>query len=1170
MRLLVKLRAEAAARALSATRMEPLYEPDSSFGAAGSDQWFVADLKGTDPSAWDVAHQELPAAMGLAPSDITFVEPDLVHSIYQDVNERPPGHQFALGENCDNTPSDGTGGKAIGPSSFAWHLDAQHSQLRAAREAVSFAAPRTRIAHLDTGYHRAHETVPAHILRSLERSFVEEDANPRSAEDPDRQVLLLDNSGHGTGTIGILAGAPSSLHSSAPLGAAPDAEILPLRVADRVVLLRTSALARAFRYAAEQRCDVVTLSMGGLPSQAWSEAVDELYEKGVCICAAAGNHVGVLPPRTLVYPARYARVIAVCGVMANGAPYANLKGKVLEGSHGPESAMGAAIAAFTPNIPWARFGCERAVRLDGQGTSAATPQVAAAAALWFEKHKAVLPRDWRRVEAVRHALFSTATSKSQRAFFGNGVVQARAALDVAPVLSLPKSARSVNSFAFLRLITGLGLAEPSPRERMFNLELAQRWLANPDLQALVPDPERLSRLSERELKQVMEAVIGDSGASAILRSHVSKRFPVVGGSSAPRTERTKRFVPEKAVACADAPPLRPPAHRRLRVYALDPSFSQRHATASSNEVTLPVRWEPLEPGPVGEYLRIEDVDGADTPHRYKPVDLENPRLLAQDGWAPSEGNPQFHQQMVYAVVMKTIEHFERALGRPVMWRPRLNLEDPFDDSGFVQQLLVRPHALPAANAHYSPSQGALLFGYFDADASDPGNHMPGSRIYSCLSHDIIAHETTHAVLDGIHRRFNEPTNPDVLAFHEAFADIVALLLHFSIPEVVAREIARSRGDLEGETTLGSLAVQFGRGIGGRGALREAIGGFDENGIWQRVQPDPRELARRKTPHSRGAILVAAVFDAFLACYKAATADLFRLATSGTGVLPSGAIHPDLAARLGHEASSVARRVLEMCIRAVDFLPPVDVTFFEYLRALITADMEVVSEDRLNFRVAFVEAFRGRGIYPLDLQTSASADTPRTLSVDTLRWQGVGEKLSKRKWEIVESEYTQIVEDLREFASRTLYINDRATLFAEARKARQRLQRRLTVACRRTPEFAKELGVDLNTPLEVHQIHQAMRVGRNGATIPQLIITLTQARPMAGTASGFFRGGSTLIVDLTVPAVKYRIVKNIDSKTRPARTLNFMAQADPLHRLMLLPDQREPFAMLHAIGEDLAN
>jgi hypothetical protein len=217
----------------------------------------------------------------------------------------------------------------------------------------------------------------------------------------------------------------------------------------------------------------------------------------------------------------------------------------------------------------------------------------------------------------------------------------------------------------------------------------------------------------------------------------------------------------------------------------------------------------------------------------------------------------------------------------------------------------------------------------------------------------------------MYRRFNEPTNPDVLALHEAFADIVALMQHFTIPEVLELEISKTRGDIEAESILGSLAVQFGYATGGRGALRNAIGSM-ENGAWKRSKPDPAELQKRLTPHSRGAILVAAVFDAFIAIYKTRIADLLRIYTGGTGELPTGAIHPDLIKRLADEASKSAAHVLNMCIRALDYLPPVDVTFFEYLRALITADFDLVPDDRYHYRVAFVEAFRGRGIYPVNL------------------------------------------------------------------------------------------------------------------------------------------------------------------------------------------------------------
>ena len=66
----------------------------------------------------------------------------------------------------------------------------------------------------------------------------------------------------------------------------------------------------------------------------------------------------------------------------------------------------------------------------------------------------------------------------------------------------------------------------------------------------------------------------------------------------------------------------------------------------------------------------------------------------------------------------------------------------------------------------------------------------------------------------------------------------------------------------------------------------------------------------------------------------------------------------------------------MCIRALDYCPAVDITFGEYLRALITADVDLVPDDRYGYRVAFMEAFRDRGILPRDV---------RTVSEETLAW-----------------------------------------------------------------------------------------------------------------------------------------------------------------------------------------
>ncbi len=1159
-RLLVKLLPTASlAAADPRANLRPLFDSapqTAAFGLGAEPAWFLADLPDSAATPWDLAHSQVANQLGVDESAVMFAEPDLEQS-FLDTNEKNPGGgpMMALEASCGPVPQQDTGGKILGPDRFAWHLEDQYTQLRKAREAVPFNPPRTRIAHIDTGYDRGHESQPQNLLQNLERSFVDGDNDPNSADDPNRGNAFPDNSGHGTGTISILAGSHIAQFNET-LGGAAGADILPLRISNSVVLFHTSAFAQALRYAIEQKVDVISISMGGAPSRAWNEAVNDAYEAGICICAAAGNNVEGLPTRHVVYPARYHRVLAVCGVMANDAPYIDLTSRQLQGNFGPDSSMTDALSTYTPNIPWAVFGCGSTLRLNGEGTSAATPQIAAAVALWMEKYKTSLSRDWRRVEAVRHALFSSAKKQGvDGSRMGHGILQAHAALGVSPVLNLPKTPADNDSFAVLRVLTGFGLADPPPRQNMFEIELAQRWLYNQTLNRLVPDPDAAQDIPKDTLRQFMDALIQDDKASVALRRHIASRYMLMFGSSAINVPLN--VVAKPPAACQ--PSIEPfdPPFRRIRTYAVDPSLSTRLATAGMNEISLKVRWEKLEKGPKGEYLHVVDEDASG--ETYEPVDLNDPRLIATDGWEPSEGNAAFHQQMVYAVGMKTIEHFEHALGRPVLWRPEINPQDDDDDSKFVRRLTISPHALRQANAYYSPLAVGLLFGYFEASATDPGDHVPGSKVYACLSHDIVAHETTHAILDGMHRRFGEPTNDDVLALHEAFADIIALMQHFTIPEILETEIGRTRGNLRTQSMLGSLALQFGRATGKRGALRDSIGRFNDAGEWVPLKPDPADYQKVKEPHQRGSILVAAVFDAFTAIYETRTADLLRIYTGGTGILPDGAIHPDLVRRLANEASKAAGHVLNMCIRALDYLPPVDVTFGEYLRGLITADADLVQDDRYHYRVAFVEAFRKRGIYPRDLDT---------LSVDTLRWKGVS-------IEKPPPQYKQILRQLKTYADACFYITDRERLFHVTRKQRELLHDRLKEIFRESPEFATTLGLnfslDPTASFEVHALRRSNRVGPDGNHRPQVVVALTQSRKIEVDGSSQpqkFRGGSTLIVDLAKPAVEYAIIKNIGSPTRLERTTDFLTSAlqDPVQALLLAPDRKERFAALHSLAE----
>ena len=102
-------------------------------------------------------------------------------------------------------------------------------------------------------------------------------------------------------------------------------------------------------------------------------------------------------------------------------------------------------------------------------------------------------------------------------------------------------------------------------------------------------------------------------------------------------------------------------------------------------------------------------------------------------------------------------------------------------------------------------------------------------------------------------------------------------------------------------------------------------------------------------------------------------------------MPQGDLHPDLVNRIAGEASKTAQRVLDMCIRAFDYMPPVDVTFGDFLRAMITADFELVPDDADNLRGAMIEAFRLRGIYPVGVGS---------LAEESLLWENVENKLPR--------------------------------------------------------------------------------------------------------------------------------------------------------------------------------
>ncbi|HEX8205046.1 MAG TPA: hypothetical protein VF587_03190 [Solirubrobacteraceae bacterium] len=530
----------------------------------------------------------------------------------------------------------------------------------------------------------------------------------------------------------------------------------------------------------------------------------------------------------------------------------------------------------------------------------------------------------------------------------------------------------------------------------------------------------------------------------------------------------------------------PPLRRPLKIFALDPMRSRGAPGGLSVDIANEVG---LQPGPCGERVRVVDYDGVQK-RFYEPVDLDDPAILMQGGLDPTESDPRFHQQMVYAVTMRTLENFDRALGRKITFRG--------------DKLLLVPHAFVGPNAFFEPNLKAVCFGYFPADTERPGENIPGQPIFTCLSHDIIAHEVTHALVHRMRQRFGERTNPDVLAFHEAFSDIVAIFQHFSFPSVLRDAIRKSRGNLRRRTDLVDLAAQFGHATGRGESLRTAI-----------TKPDPQLYLSTTESHARGSILVAAVFAGFFAAYQRRVEDLMRLATGGSGVLPRGELSPDLVDRLAREAAASAQSTLTMCIRAFEYLPPVDVTFGDFLRALVTADHDLQAEAGAVERNMMVDAFRERGIYATGVGSLAEA---------ALCWPPAPD-IPLMPTEFIRQQVLSDANQLDRYARAT----QGAAAGALSGWAKQN---------------AEVLGLDPTEKIDPDGFHATFRVAQTGELRVEVVAQFVQDRrdDVPELRGMPLRGGATVVASAD-GRVRFVIAKPLDDRERVDRQLGYVRRLD---------------------------
>ncbi|WP_332737605.1 S8 family peptidase [Flavihumibacter sp.] len=465
---------------------------------------------------WDIAHNHLDISLSKE-----YIEPNLESKLFE-VHKYGIKTKSLENDYLQNWPQP----KEI-YDNLVWHLNENFSQLRKAKEAVirkvGIENCKIKIAIIDTGYQPGHPALPEGFETPKGISFINGETN-QAAIDISTGTIAEQN-GHGTATIAILGGKNVDIRISTQsykgeFGAIPFAEIIPIRICDTVALIRTSGFVDAVEYAINQGCEVISMSMAGAPTKAWATVVNKAYENGVVLVTAAGNSwfkgLASISPKRVLYPARWDRVIAATGVAYNHLPYAmeaqtKLMGgnsEYMQGNYGPLSAMKSAIAAYTPNTTWATLNDKRyPFRINGAGTSSATPQIAAAAALWIIYHREKLENllknkpteSWKKVEMVKNALFSMADKSHPEysKYFGKGILKSFDALSFDPsTTGLEKAKDATVSLwgiidllgVVLRLKSGNN-EEMITRGEMFGVEILQEMHKNQKLYKFLDSDE---------------------------------------------------------------------------------------------------------------------------------------------------------------------------------------------------------------------------------------------------------------------------------------------------------------------------------------------------------------------------------------------------------------------------------------------------------------------------------------------------------------------------------------------------------------------------------------------------------------------------------------------------------------------------------------------------------
>jgi hypothetical protein len=353
-------------------------------------------------------------------------------------------------------------------------------------------------------------------------------------------------------------------------------------------------------------------------------------------------------------------------------------------------------------------------------------------------------------------------------------------------------------------------------------------------------------------------------------------------------------------------------------------------------------------GPITERLAVLDFDPA------TGALAQGTRFKAADGTyevnPEAVESPDFLRTNAFATVLKTMYMFEEddTLGRRLHWG--------FDGP----QLLIVPVAGEWANAFYERESRSLQFYFFRSKL--------GPSIYTSLSHDIVSHETGHAILDGIAPDLYHAFTPQSLALHEGVADLVALVMAFRNDTLRQTVLDQTGGSIANITAFSSVAEEFGQAQGKPGALRQFV---NEKTLDPK---DEKNLVDPSEPHELCQVLTGALYTVMVKIHESLKKQYAK--EDGTSEFSAS----------GKALFVGAERFKRMIFRALDYLPPGEVSFADYGRAIIASDQAshpTASQARDWMREEFVRCAMAKDLESLEVEEPFDDPAVKALDLETL-------------------------------------------------------------------------------------------------------------------------------------------------------------------------------------------